>query len=515
MYAAFARRLRRQIEALGYLEIESPRGPGDETAPAWESVGQRLLGVLSVAFAPLSLKQLITLGDIRVWESSAANVLQTLAPFLDESASGWQLFHPSVGEFLTTADRQGAADVAIDAREWHTRIVRHYRGSGSWAEVVWQKVDSYGLLHVAGHVAAISDDPAAVVELVTPSLRTASKERFLSELPFRRTVETARESIKSAKDVGLALCDGIFLELVLAGLSAGAGQLDPAVYGLMARVGRVEEALARAQILQPGLRKYRTIEAIWQCTPAGSRTALGPLDGIELLVATAAEISPVATHIVGALGYDLGTCLSEAAVAMVTHDFDRALSLAEWADQYDRVEKATDAVLAAAAVAAPPEKAMELLARMTSKRPGPAVEVAEKASGSVQDQLVAFAIAHLEDEESSNRLPLVARLIVLLSGQNSDPARQTVGSLRTMLDQLLAESAASLSCWGVVSTAGLLHDKDSELATRVLRMCDRPEVDSVLADTLVDAARTWVAWGKPEEARLRLTRALDSYRALG
>jgi hypothetical protein len=515
LYAAFARRMRRQIEALGYLEIESPRGPGDETVLAWEGVGQRLLGLLSVAFAPLTQGQLITLGGIRVWESAVSSVLQTLAPFLDEGPSGWKLFHSSVGEFLTSAEQQGQADVSLNPHEWHTRILRYYRGAGSWADVSWDKVDSYGLLHVAGHLAAISDEPTAVVELITPSLRAASKQRFLSDLPFRRTVETARASIRASKDVGLAVTDGIFLALVAAGLSEGAELLDPAVYGLMARLGRVEEALARAQVLESGTRKYRTLEAIWQCTPAGSRSALGPLDGIELLVGAAIEISPAATSIVGGQGYDLATCLSDAAVKMVRHDLNRALSLAEWADRYDRAEKATDAVLAEAAVTALPAKALELLNRMQEKRAATAVSAAEKASGTERDQLVAVAMAHLKQDETSTQLPLVARLIALLNRESSDTGRQSMQSLRTTMDQLLAESESSRSSWGVVSAAEILHDADSQLAMRVLRTCDRPEVDSLLADTLVDAARLWVAWGKPDEARLCLTKALDAYRALG
>ncbi len=517
LYAAFARRMRRQIEGLGYIEIASPRGQGDELAPAWEGVGQRLLGVLAVAFAPLSLKQLVRLGGVRVWESAVANVLQTLMPFLNETEAGWSLFHPSLGEFLRSADRQGALDVAIDAREWHTRIVRHYQGTARWADVDWRSVDSYGLLHVAGHLAASGGDPAAVTELVTSSLRAASKERFFSDLPFRRIVETVRDGVNAAQSIGSILSDGVFLQLVLVGLSEGASQLAPAVYGLMARLGRVEEALARAQVLEPGLHKYRALEAIWRSTPADLRSQLGPLDGVEHLVGAAVEVPVTATPLVGALGFDLAACLRDAALALVPQDLDRALHLAEMADRHDRSSRASDAVRGAAATRVTPEKALvEFLASMKCNRLQPAVEAAEKANaGPAQDDLIAFAIEHLDDEELRQRVPLVARLIGLLSTESSDHAHETAARLRTTLDQLVAEESSSGFPWGIVQAAEILHDVDGELAVRVLKSCDRPEVDSLLAHILIRAARVWASWGRMEEARLRLNRALEALRALG
>lgn len=513
LYATFARRMRRQIEVMGQLEVASPRGPDDEFVPAWECVGQRLLGVLSVAFAPLTHKQLAALGGVRVWESAAGNVLRTLMPFLDETSGGWRLFHPSLGEFLRSADWQGADDVAVDAREWHTRIVRYYRGAKGWAEVDWRKVDSYGLLHAAAHVAAASDDPVAVCELVTSGLRAASKERFLGDLQFRRVVETARASVKAAGKVDAVLAEGVFLRLVLLGLHEGARKVDPAVLGLMARMGRVEEALVRAEVMAPGLQKYRSLEAIRACTPAGSRAALGALDGVELLVGAALEVPATAGLMVGKLGYDRGTCLQDAAVALVEYDLDRALGLAELADKYDRVAQAGEAVLSAAAVRATPEKALELLGRMNTHRPEPAVAAAEKAGGgpAARDALIAFAVAHLEDEGPRMRIPLLARLIVLGGGADADGA----GRLRTMLEELAAEAAASSDGWGVVRAAEILHGTDAALAKRILKTCDREEVDSLMADTLVDAARAWASWGKPKESRQRLDRALAAYRALG
>ncbi|HEX3251655.1 MAG TPA: hypothetical protein VHS05_19625 [Pyrinomonadaceae bacterium] len=518
LYAAFARRIRRQIETLGSLDIASPRGPNDEVTPAWEGVGQRLLSVLAVAFAPLSLKQLMALGGIRVWESAANNVLQTLRPFLDLSDSGWKLFHSSLGEFLTSKAADEAVDVAIAAPEWHARIIRYYRGgSGSWADVDWRKVDSYGLVHVADHVAASDDDPFAVTQLVTANLREASKERFLSDLPFRHIVQTAQHNVISAGTVADVLSEGVFLQLGLIGLGLSASELAPAVYGLMARLGRVDEALARADVLEPGLRKFRTLEAIVKSTPAELRSKLGPLDGVERLVGAAIEVPVTAGPLVGFLGYDLGTCLHDAAEAMVPHDFARALQLAELADKHERAAKAIDDVYCAAADLASPEKALELLSQMQSRRLECAIAAAEKApAGATRDALITFATAHLDDESSYDRLPLLARLLVVSSTDNSGSAAENATKLRSMIEEAFSpksgEDESSISAWSVPRVAEIVHDADATLAEKILTSCDRET--EPLASTLVAAARVWSKWGRPDEARQRLNRAVEICRNL-
>ena len=127
LYAVFLRSVRQDIQQLGLLEIEVPTGPGDELAPAWEGVGQRVLGVLAVARAPLTLQQLMTLGSIRVYPSAAAAVLERFTPFLDHVDPAWRLFHPSIADFIATDSAPEARDFGIVADEWHRRVTRAYR----------------------------------------------------------------------------------------------------------------------------------------------------------------------------------------------------------------------------------------------------------------------------------------------------------------------------------------------------------------------------------------------------
>ena len=148
LYAAFVRRVRRQIEQIGQLEVASPTGPADKFLAPWEGVGQRFLAVLAVARAPMSLERLIALGTVRAWKSAAGNVLGYFKPFLDAVDGDWRLFHASFGEFLTSADQKHFSDIAVDPREWHTRIAQAYRRAYSHS---WNNCDRYGATFLLDH----------------------------------------------------------------------------------------------------------------------------------------------------------------------------------------------------------------------------------------------------------------------------------------------------------------------------------------------------------------------------
>lgn len=506
LYVGFARRMRRQIERLGQLEVENPRNADDELVPAWEGVGQRLLGVLVVALDPLDLDQLRALGGVRVWRRQAASVLEVLVPFLDQSADGWRLFHPSVGEALAQAVQ--APDVEVDAREWHARIVRHYRGSAAWAAVDWEAMDTYGLRNVARHLAAIAPDPAAVSEVITRGLRTASRKRFFTDLPFLRVLETARAGIARSEDLGNVFAEDLFLRVVLSGVGAGARRLAPAVYGLMARLGRLDEALARTQVLVPGQFRYRAVEAIWRCTPAPLRERLGPLDGVELLVGEALEVSRTASPMVGFLGMDFSTCVCDAALALMPVDPDRALRLIALTEPYDPRHITRDRFFAQAIPLVPPGRALGLLQHAGDRRAKAALGAAERAAaGPERDRLVADAREHLDQEEASDQGPLLARLVALGAAVQPPDA--------AALEAWAAQQGRTGGAWGVVETAERLRARDPALAAKVLRSCDQPDVDSLRSSTFVAAAGLWASWGDIDESRRLLERALAEFRARG
>jgi hypothetical protein len=516
LYATFVRRMRRQIEGLGRLEIASPGGPDDKFVAAWEGVGQRILAVFAIARAPISLEQLIALGGIRVWKSAANNVFQCFLPFLDGSKSGWQFFHPSLGEFLRSTDEPDTSDIAVDAREWDTRIVRYYQGGSAWSDVDWRAIDDYGLLHVAEHVAESNDDPKAVSELVTYGLRAAIKERFHSDLPFRRILETALAGVESAHGLDTVLSEGVFLELVHSGVSSRAARLDPAVYGLMARLGRIEEALARTEVLRPGLHKYRAIEAIWKSTPAEARGQLGPSDGVEHLISAALEIPSTDTLVIGFLGMNRNACLRDAGLAMAPHDLDRALALAEMIGPNEDLDKERDHVLAAAVLAAPPDKELALLSRMSGGRAKVAANAAERAeAGAARDSLLAFAAEHVDEENPADRLWVLSQILAMRSESDPDAANLEA-ELNAIVERTAADAASLTYEWkgAALDAARRLHDSYPELAALLLGRCDVPEVDAGSDWHVVSAAGVWASWNQNEDCRRLLEKALTYYRGL-
>jgi hypothetical protein len=512
LYATFVRQIRRQIESLGQLEVTTTDGG---FVRAWEGAGQPILSILAVALAPLKLDQLMKLGALRVWKSAANNVLRHFVPFLDEFGGAWQFFHPSVGEFLRSADLDAMPDVAVDAREWHTRIVRHYQGGTAWTDVNWRALDDYGLLHVAEHLAAGDPDPMAVSQLVTDGLRVALKARFHSDLPFRRVVARALAGAEQAPELGTIISGTASLGFVLSGLSSGAAQLDPAVYGLMSRLGRTEEALARAEVLTPGMLRFRALEAIRQSTPPVSRAALGPLDGADLLTGAALEV-PAAT---GTLftGLDRTECLRGAAIAMAPHSLERALRLVDMLERPEDREKERRAVMVAA-VAAQPEAAAELIATMPDSGRATAAAAAAAGAGALgsRDTLIALVGENLAAAEWAEQVSACAQVLTLLGPDHPAQSDPWEAALTVALNRLSPDEMTSYRGWGwaVVEAAKLLHGGFPELAVRVLARCEPESVGSSTDSQALNVAETWAVWGRKEECTRLIEKALAYYHGL-
>jgi WD40 repeat protein len=185
LYATFLRRIRRQVERMGRLEVAEPTGADDEFIAAWEGVGQRFIGVLSVARAALSLEQLRVLGGIRVWPSAAERVLSYFVPYLDETPAGFAFFHPSLREFLIAPATQVNSDVTVSAEEWHTRLVRSYyrRFSHNWADC-----DAYGVAFLLLHAieSGRSNETDQLIENFE-FLTVAEPDSVMSALPYARS----------------------------------------------------------------------------------------------------------------------------------------------------------------------------------------------------------------------------------------------------------------------------------------------------------------------------------------
>jgi hypothetical protein len=241
LYGHFLALLRRDIDQLGALEADPATGAG--WMPAWEGAGQRLLGVLTVARASLTLDQLMTFGTVPVRRRDAANVLERLVPFLDADGRTWQLFHSSLAQFLAT-------DV-VDQAEWHRRIIGHYRGSAaSWGEVDWAEADDYGLLHLAEHLIAV-DDLDGLSSLATdPARHDQMLHRMGGDAAAAAEIETAQEHLAHEPERHLSALALLAAERER--LSGRNFHVPPELPSLWAGLGDANKAEALAESL-PGL----------------------------------------------------------------------------------------------------------------------------------------------------------------------------------------------------------------------------------------------------------------------
>jgi hypothetical protein len=509
LYAFFLRTVRRDVELLGQLEVED----GDERVPAWEGVGQRLLAVLTVARAPVSLEQAIALGSVRVWRSAAASVFERFVPFLDELEPGWRLFHASLAEFLTSDAARAYPDIAVDADEWNRRIVRRYRAAAeSWADVEWLEVDDYGLLHLAEHLAETEGGEAHVGELVTPGLRTAMRRRFLTDLPFRRIVETALAEALLIPDFADALSRVVSLDVIRAGLEYSGLSLPPAVLGLMARLGRFEEALARAELQSPGTHQFDSFEAIRACVPDDPR--LGTHGGADRLVAAALEIPLTDTPIIGHLGYTHDNCLGKAATALAPYDLPRALDVLRHLARDDGDER-DDVLRVGVAAAIAPDQALKLVEQMRRGATAAALDAADRLDDA---QLLDVARARLDEvEDEDEQIVLLARLVAAWSEGDDPRAAEATSMLRAAAEARPSDGEEELlrPRAPLVRAAERLETVDPELSTWLLERASEGNDVSSIDDGLVTAAAAWASRGKPDRARELVDRVLEYKRGLG
>lgn len=502
LYTTFLRNARADIERLGSLDVQEPRGPDDEVAPAWEGAGRRVVGVLAVARGALSVDQLMRLGAVRVWRSSADGVMQRLRTLLDEEAGAWQFFHRSVAEFLTGEAEREAPDLFVDGSEWHRRVVRSYQGRAAWAEVDWASVDDYGLLHTADHLAELGiDGQRQVIELVTPGLRSAARARFRTDLPFQRLVDGALSHIDNGRAPAEVLADQLFLAVVRTTLSSPGRLLAPAVFGLMARVGRFPEAQALIELLRPSEHRFRSTQALVECTVDAERHLLGRHDGVDLLVAAATEISVADGGLFG--GMTRRHCVEEAAVALATHDLDRALALAAEIEESPEAFDVRDRVLLAAAEVQPATGRVPLVDRMRGARAAAAAELASLLEVPERERLLALAEDDVTHGRATEPVVVLARLVAAWRPTEPGRADAFAAELRAAIASGEVETNHVLTAAEIVATV------DPDLADALLDVIPTSSWDGVAA------VRHWVARGRPEKARALAEHLLEEERARG
>lgn len=506
LYAVFLRNARAEIGRLGALDVEEPHSAEDQVTPAWEGVGQRVVAILAIARAPLTVEQLMRLGAIRVWRSATDNVMQRLRPLLEEAELGWRFFHPSVADFLVGEAERKAPDLFVRSSEWHRRVVRSYAGTLAWADLDWTAVDDYGLLHIADHLAELGSGQHQIVELVNRGLRAAMRLRFLTDQPFRRLVETALAHVDTQRTPADVLADTLFLDIVRHDLRDTGERLAPAVFGLMARLGRFEEAKARTELLPPSEHRFRATQALVACAPPAKRHLLGRYDGVEMLLAAAAEVPAVDGSLF--TGLRSREAAEEAAVALAPHDLNRALEIARSAEPTWDPDRVRDLVLLTAARARPPQTGAAMIDQMTGGRAVAAAEFARLVAAPEQERLLALAEDDVAQGRAKEQLVALAGLVVAWQQISQERADQSAADL------LAAGAIPKTDAYQALVAAERVADTHPSLADALLDSVAATEITGSWAQ--IRAVRLWgTALRRPEKARALAERILEYERGLG
>ncbi|MFI6217084.1 hypothetical protein ACIBCD_34225 [Nocardia brasiliensis] len=491
LYSYFIDTLRTDLSRLGLLEIRDPVSADDTLTPAWEGVVQPILGVLAVAGDPLTTDELSSLAGVRVWPSSVRSILARLRWLLDVRDDRISLYHNSIGEFLTSEPtHRQRPEYAVDAQEWHERIVRHYRGrAATWAAVDWDSVDRYGLVHLGRHLAGSRAAVAAeLADLVCPGLRRAIRTTLGSDRHFLGLVELAAAQVLENPSLTTGLPAILYLGVVRRQTLRAVHDVAPGVLGLLARMGRTEAAIEHVLAVPPSYRQFLGMHEIVRHTPGGARDARLR----DLLVQSALTVPASEIGTLQPVQYPLRW----AATAIAPYDLDRALVLWERARRPDsgwREDHPPDALYRAAAAASDGRTARALVAAIQTDRACDYLDLAARPDTEDVPELLRLAESSLTEGTTAGRLHCRARLFRAWLPHEAARADRHRAELLAEIEQD-SDDAGALGR-GLVDAATELADTDRATAQHLLGRLSTVPVNGHTEGAFLRAARLQARWG--------------------
>lgn len=515
LYSDALTAIRDDIAALGPLEIRDPL-PGEEPhCPAWEAVGEPILGVLAVARDSLTLDQLIRLSRVRVWRRDVATIVGRLRPHLELTGPRMRLFHASLGEAIVAFLGGGAA-------RWHELIALSYRDAApTWPALAWSTVDRYGLRHVAAHLAKCRRPVAdAVVDLVSPGLRRALVTAFgreAGEREFAAVTDLAADHAVRELPPPQALPAALFLGAVGRDVLGTHPNIPPALAGVLARHGRLDDALARLAVLPPSSQRFHGVLAVLRNAPDERGDQLR-----ELLVQAALAVPAKREDGAWTLR-PRWTAIREAAVALAPLDLHRALRLCRMADEanpdpiyraagdaprlsHSRATLLLDLATRESRVTRLPENAAKGAPADTGAPP------TTPGEGSLATALEA-AEAALSTEDEPGRLVCHARLAALWRPLDASRSNDHVETVRSMgVTVLVSGGTDARAAWlmACVDAAAAIEPADPDAARWLLDRFDGMVADELTRPAILAAAALWVRWGDVAHAEFLLAPLLEA-----
>jgi hypothetical protein len=500
IYAFFAERARADIEYLGLLDIRQPTGDADIRTPAWEGVGQPILGVLTVAREPLLVAQLTKLSGLRVWPSAIRNVLSRLRWLLDVREDRVAFFHQSIGEFLISdlAAKQ-CPDCHVDEAEWHERIVRYYRGSAiAWEDIDWTQVDRYGIRYIADHVERselrTTDD---LVRLVCPGLLRATRDTFGTDRRFLELADRAATHVARAGDPGRGLLQALYLGVVRDQGGRASTALPPKALGLLARLGRLREALDRATAIPLSDQQFASLLEIWKHARPGPED-MSREDIVELLVETALALRGNSGKRDGTSDRSVWEAIKAAARIMAPRDLERALRLWQRGLEVTRGQGPGDdppdlLYRAAARIETDIGHACTLVRSIRGNRVDAYVELARRADSAHAITILKAAETCLADLESAHRLSALGILITAWEPLDAAETTRLLGQLRA---EVLAAVNDKSFAEHVARAAASVAGSDPMTGRMLLATLDTTVPDGLAETGFIRGIELWTQWGE-------------------
>ncbi|WP_089100190.1 ATP-binding protein [Streptomyces hyaluromycini] len=477
-----------------------PRVPGTSEPGGWEGVGLPIIGVLTVAREALTEDQLTALSGTPVPEEPAQKVLSSLRWLLDRRSDRIAFFHTSVNEFLAGQEaREKHPECWVDETRWHERIAHHYRGTApNWGDLDWLQVDHYGLAHLVAHVLKAGPRLSAeAVDMVCPGLRSAVRREFGAERRFLELVDSVAHHVADGATIATGLPAMTYLGVVRHQAAQSSNALPPRAIGLLARMGRVKEALEHAIGITPSLWQVTAFAEILQYAHPGTDTPSTD-ELLDLLVESALTVPtdsyPLSPNV------DADRAIEVTARLLASHDLDRALRLWRWGQERSprsgRLAQEPDALYRLAAAAEQDvDRAHTLIRKISAERWGDYLDAAERADPAGAVQLLREAEKSLESAGPADRVLALARLAATWAAHDPDTSRRFLAEVRV---QLFAAGREEGLAAQLVRAACVLEDVDRITARLVLARLDTCSPDHWVA---LDGARLWVRWGVPERAR--------------
>jgi tetratricopeptide (TPR) repeat protein len=481
LYGHFLKLIRQTVGDQS-LVIEDPLSHEQALVKAWPNAYRPVLGILAVAREPLAPSHIRRLGRMLAGDDDVSGIVGRLRQFLDERGGRYTFYHATLPEFLTAESTRTDAqyrELAVDPALWHGKIVVSYRGQAStWDQVDWHTVDDYGLLHLAGHLYALREQPeyrSQLYGLLCKPFMENKLSRFHSHKSFSNDVDLAIR-VAAAEESPAGLVQFIRACLIYATLGTRATGVPPEVLGTLAQLGEVPRALDYAALVQDPSRQSEAYRRIGQALLAQGKKEEGK-QAVHRALALAEAIQDEK---------DKADCLSAVAQAIAqagegkkaVEIGNRALGVIETRRGIWSMESALTAVAQAMRLAGDNEGLKRVLA------------VAEVVQHGWQNRPALTAVAQ----------------VIALAGRNQDAlkiANDALAATEKIQEFLGHKTKALADVAGVMAEAG-----DKEGLNRALGAAEAIPDAMLKASALSAVARALANAGDKEEAIRVAKRAL-------